>query len=1297
MQCRHLHHVREAIAGRWVALCAPLLIVAALAGTAAAGDPSVLGSCGATSLWTATGGGGATTAPANDTYINPNANRSYAYFAQNTTLYATCNSGFAGNKKADGTTVCNAGDTSWSWQDTPPSTIQNFPSPVVLSADAGINTKEYIFLGTNRGFVFKLNAATGVVDAKSGDARRGTCTTDQVVATPAIQLGRYANAAFTTKFSATTDLVIVATHTMCSDSTHNRVIAYYADDLSKTPAWTFNKTYTKKVDFITDGPYIDYDNNRIYFGSNLGAGASQNTLWAVSTLDGSLAWSGNAGSIQNRPQMVYTDETTTPAQGRLYVAAADGSIQAYDINGDGAGNMLALWGTKALMPGTITRNLWYENRTGAFNGNFLVVDALGNLRAFHEDRDANTATLLWSQVANGSAAFTSMPAVYPSANVAFIGKSDGNLLQIDLSHGAYQGEASINPTASTVTDPTVDVQNGSDINVVTVAAASGAVVSLNASSFPSQACTSAGQACTCPAGNQSCDSAACAKDSCLVGRCTGAVCPGVQAPGMYPSCDCSNACVDMTTDANNCGMCGNTCTNLETCRKSVCSCVPGFYRCGSKCVSLSDDFANCGQCGKQCPNGKVCLGARCVAACAGPTTNCGGSCVNTLTDSRFCGGCNNACRGLQICINGTCGCGNGLTECPPGSGTCVDTRSDVNNCGGCNMKCGSAGADAMNNSKARTCVNSTCGAYNQGCATGTVCGVATGGNAANCGGGNWTGGTCAPGTARPVADGTACADGNGWSCDCANANADGTCPVTHCTGGNNDCPGSQACMCNGAPCGRGVSGVCDRPNDTCSRGKCSGATGCYTGAPCSAKGDHACTLPNSNPTTRDPAAPVCCGAVGCVDLKSDPYNCGACGVACATGYCADGFCRGSARCSFPTAQALSGVAGMLTGSDALAFDSASLQGRGGVCNAYTSVYLSQGTSGLTLIDPSPKVTNMPAPAAKMPLHGVAVSLLGDQAFGSMLSDGVLPPDLVVASAGRLLKASPDIGANLNTDGGANNPFSDGRFNRGPVGPVFDSVSYVPGMDGTRNVYLANWTTNGDLVRLGYTGQVWVAAPIVVVAAKTKGKRITAIAFGQRKRNGHRMIYLAVDTRVLALDLDNNNDMSEWADFKWWLPADGCGMCVPTAILGMAVHPVVGDLYLEVRDSFVPMGQKDCNSGPNVCVITVTADDPLTPPDAGAGGAWRADYAASVARRQSDICADEGVVVNPVPMMLGKAPDAEGRISISPDLNLLYMVPTIDGAPTFTSFALKRSCATRDQPCKTNGDCCSNSCGGQTCQ
>jgi hypothetical protein len=133
-------------------------------------------------------------------------------------------------------------------------TIQNFPAPVPLSASS---TTEDIFLAAENALLYKIDAESGLtkalVDTRrcttvpcvldvNGIATNPVCASDQLMATPAVQLYNYAGPAFKNDADLAghpgDDVVFVITRNQCGDTTHNRVVAYWASNLAVK--WTFN-------------------------------------------------------------------------------------------------------------------------------------------------------------------------------------------------------------------------------------------------------------------------------------------------------------------------------------------------------------------------------------------------------------------------------------------------------------------------------------------------------------------------------------------------------------------------------------------------------------------------------------------------------------------------------------------------------------------------------------------------------------------------------------------------------------------------------------------------------------------------------------------------------------------------------------------------------------------------------------------------------------------------------------------------------------------------------------------------
>ena len=195
--------------------------------------------------------------------------------------------------------------------------------------------------------------------------------------------------------------------------------------------------------------------------------------------------------------------------------------------------------------------------------------------------------------------------------------------------------------------------------------------------------------------------------------------------GTNEVCDGSGNCVNKTAD-------GGSCTNSQLCQNGNCAeggstgvCCPlNYVNCGGSCVDLPSNADNCGTCGSSCQNGLVCSAGQCVCGASTPNgTICirpgqtrgtcwGGACVlpgyfpgcNTAADC-VPGGCTGpggyclgtvdvagqvncttntgeyvACPTSQNCVvaNGHVGCGAGS----PGTTYC-DGPSDCGASGDC--------------------------------------------------------------------------------------------------------------------------------------------------------------------------------------------------------------------------------------------------------------------------------------------------------------------------------------------------------------------------------------------------------------------------------------------------------------------------------------------------------------------------------------------------------------------------------------------------------------------------------------
>jgi hypothetical protein len=110
-------------------------------------------------------------------------------------------------------------------------------------------------------------------------------------------------------------------------------------------------------------------------------------------------------------------------------------------------------------------------------------------------------------------------------------------------------------------------------------------------------------------------------------RPAGAVPAAQYCPDWLTYCPDSGDCVDLSSDLDNCGACGSVCTSglvAVECQDGECvrantNCDSGLTFCGPVigCVDLSSDMDNCGGCGDVCESGLVavtCSGGECVRA-----------------------------------------------------------------------------------------------------------------------------------------------------------------------------------------------------------------------------------------------------------------------------------------------------------------------------------------------------------------------------------------------------------------------------------------------------------------------------------------------------------------------------------------------------------------------------------------------------------------------------------------------------------------------------------------------------------
>jgi hypothetical protein len=408
---------------------------------------------------------------------------------------------------------------------------------------------------------------------------------------------------------------------------------------------------------------------------------------------------------------------------------------------------------------------------------------------------------------------------------------------------------------------------------------------------------------------------------------------GLDVPGQC----CGTRCVQLLGgDANNCGACGRVCKggcfagHCDTdCTQAIdnlpCALGEG-YCCNGTCVTQNVIGAICGIVGLNCPSNPCPAGTACVSfgyynatscahtSCSGQHDGsvcasvdadgvaragqcCAGGCADTLDDPHNCGTCGHECPGAQICLGGACvpqvTCDhtsdsspclmpNGVQGVCCGS-TCVDVESDVRNCGGCALACppGTTCNGATGLVNRSQCVDATGtpqSCQTLGCPSGYSCTYV-----------NSQQYSCEIVSCAGLADGTICAGGECCSGSCVSlfdlancASCGRACPTGADGCSYGDCERSfSAIACSTtAPCPAGntcISVTCPYlwPN-SCSPQQCfpSSCAGRSDGVPCAAGGSKG----------------ACC-AGACVNLNSDPANCGQCGRDCGGSLCRTGKCE----------------------------------------------------------------------------------------------------------------------------------------------------------------------------------------------------------------------------------------------------------------------------------------------------------------------------------------------------------------------------------------------------------------------
>ncbi|AKU95062.1 Tryptophan synthase alpha chain [Labilithrix luteola] len=189
--------------------------------------------------------------------------------------------------------------------------------------------------------------------------------------------------------------------------------------------------------------------------------------------------------------------------------------------------------------------------------------------------------------------------------------------------------------------------------------------------------------------------------------------------------------IDVASDPDNCGSCGNKCGTFadgtrQRCIDHKCGC-PGTqeYCPGIGCVDTTRDPQSCGACGVTCTAPEVkpdsmhmafgCNASACSWACRPNWGDCDGDptngCEASLTTMENCGACKTTCSSQQTCYFNffdppvRCICDPNETRC---GNACTDLLADPMNCGACGHRCAPPAAE-MGQHSTFVCNKGYCG------------------------------------------------------------------------------------------------------------------------------------------------------------------------------------------------------------------------------------------------------------------------------------------------------------------------------------------------------------------------------------------------------------------------------------------------------------------------------------------------------------------------------------------------------------------------------------------------------------
>lgn len=287
------------------------------------------------------------------------------------------------------------------------------------------------------------------------DFRRASCFQDSI-GDIAIQKSAFSTQEFFDQFGGA-DLIYIGTDygpygTCTGYNTKNRVIALNAKTGSYL--WSFNEYGIYAVDDVSglavdnvlDVRYAGYGfygidellmdgyQDRLFVTTER-HNPSQDSVWALNVLNGSVEWSVDAGRILTKP-VVRGD--------RLYVANLAGEVKALSRLDGGE-----LWSLAHFIPFikdfTVGRNARYDKL-------IVLVDYFGDILLVRDN--GKSAKLIWTASLDpeGTVRATTAPVIDDMNGYVFVGASDGKIYQLDIKNGAVGPARTVTGAGGEVVD-----------------------------------------------------------------------------------------------------------------------------------------------------------------------------------------------------------------------------------------------------------------------------------------------------------------------------------------------------------------------------------------------------------------------------------------------------------------------------------------------------------------------------------------------------------------------------------------------------------------------------------------------------------------------------------------------------------------------------------------------------------------------------------------------------------------------------------------------------------------------------